>query len=251
MRKFGLIGYPLGHSFSKKYFTQKFISENITGCSYENYPLESLSKFTDLTESETELCGLNVTIPYKSEIIRFLNYIDKEAEEIGAVNVIKINREAAEIKLSGYNSDVTGIETSLRPYLKRNVRDALVLGTGGSSRAVCYVLRKLGVRVTLVSRREQAGAVQYSALDRSVIKGIQLIVNTTPLGMYPDTGTMPEIDYKALNSGHILFDLVYNPEMTTFLQRGKEQGCSIISGIKMLHSQAERAWEIWNDAALK
>jgi shikimate dehydrogenase len=251
MRKYGLIGYPLGHSFSKKYFSLKFISEKINDCSYENYPLDSLDKFFNLVESERELSGLNVTIPYKSEIIRFLNYTDSEACEIGAVNVIKISRSFGEIKLSGYNSDVTGIEVSLRPYLNKKVTDALVLGTGGSSRAVCYVLKKLGVNVTLVSRSEKAGTIPYSAIDKSIIESIQLIVNTTPLGMYPNTNSLPEIDYKALSSDHILFDLVYNPEMTSFLLRGKEQGCSVIGGIKMLHAQAEKAWEIWNDDNLK
>jgi len=250
MRKYGLIGYPLGHSFSQKYFTQKFISENISDCSYENYPIDSLKGFRKLIESEKELSGLNVTIPYKSEIIRFLNYTDSEAEKIGAVNVIKINRSGEEIELSGHNSDVTGIEGSLQPYLNK-ITDALVLGTGGSSKAVCYVLKKLGIKVTLVSRDKKKGTVQYAELDKATIGTTQLIVNTTPLGMYPNTGTMPEIDYEALNSGHILFDLVYNPEMTSFLQKGKEQGCSVISGIKMLHLQAEKAWEIWNDARLK
>jgi shikimate dehydrogenase len=250
MRKYGLIGYPLGHSFSKKYFTEKFISENIGDCSYENYPIPDLNGFTELIASDKELCGLNVTIPYKSEIIRFLDNIDAEAEEIGAVNVIKIHRLGGFIKLSGYNSDVTGIEASLTPWINNKTTAAMVLGTGGSSRAVCFVLKKLGMKVILVSRSEGNGTIRYCDIDKTTIDNIQLIVNTTPLGMYPNTGEMPEIDYTALNRGHILFDLVYNPEMTNFLKKGKEKGCTVISGLKMLHSQAERAWAIWNDDSL-
>jgi shikimate dehydrogenase len=246
MRKFGLIGYPLGHSFSKKYFTEKFLNENITDCSYENFPLINLDEFPELIASDYELCGLNITIPYKSEIIRFLDFIKPEAKEIGAVNVIKINRSAGKIKLSGYNSDVTGIRDTLFPFINSTVSNALVLGTGGSSRAVCHVLNKFGLKVSLVSRDKRTDVLNYSDIDSRIIDRIQLIVNTTPLGMFPDVESKPEIDYKSLTRKHILFDLVYNPELTSFLKEGKLKGCQIISGIKMLHSQAEKAWEIWN-----
>ena len=250
MRKFGLIGYPLGHSFSKKYFTEKFVVQHINDCSYENYPIKSLSEFAKLISSDTELYGLNVTIPYKSEIITFLDSIDPEAEEIGAVNVIKIKRKSGHTKLQGYNSDVTGIRDTLFPYINEKVRNALVLGTGGSSRAVCHVLKNFGLKIDLVSRKRKPGTLIYSDIDAALIDRTQLIVNTTPLGMFPDIESKPDIDYKCLSSKHILFDLVYNPELTSFLRLGAENGCRTLSGIKMLHSQAERSWEIWNDDLL-
>ena len=247
MRKFGLIGYPLGHSFSKKYFTEKFISEHISDTSYENYPLKNIEQVTELLASDGELCGLNITIPYKSAIIRFLDIITPEAEEIGSVNVMKIRRSGGQIKLSGYNSDVTGIWDTLCPFINENTRKALVLGTGGSSRAVCYVLKKFGLHVDQVSRKKTPGVLVYSDIDSDLIERTQLIVNTTPLGMFPDMEGKPDIAYVSLNRSHILFDLVYNPELTSFLKMGAEKGSTIISGIRMLHSQAEKSWEIWND----
>jgi shikimate dehydrogenase len=250
MRKFGLIGYPLGHSFSKKYFTEKFFTEHISDCSYENYPLKNLNEFRELVASNNELCGLNITIPYKSEIIGFLDVIEPEAEEIGAVNVMKIRRPDGQLKLYGYNSDVTGIRDTLLPFIRDNVRNAMVLGTGGSSRAVCHVLKKFGLKVDLVSRERKPGVLIYSDIDSEIIDSTQLIINTTPLGMFPNTESKPDINYRRLNRKHILFDLVYNPELTSFLRMGAEQGCSIISGIRMLHSQAEKAWEIWNNDGL-
>ena len=247
MRKFGLIGYPLGHSFSKKYFTEKFQTEYISDCSYENYPLKSLDGFRKFIAEDCELCGLNVTIPYKSEILGLLDITEHEAKEIGAVNVIKIKRTGSHITLIGFNSDVTGIRDTLIPFITENVRNALVLGTGGSSKAVSHVLNKFGLKVDLVSRNRKPGVLSYSDIDSEKIKRTQLIVNTTPLGMFPNVDNRPDIDYKKLNSSHILFDLVYNPELTSFLRLGAEQGCRILSGIKMLHSQAEKAWQIWND----
>jgi shikimate dehydrogenase len=250
MRKFGLIGYPLGHSFSKKYFTEKFLAEQITDCSYDNYPLENLDGFKELISREVELCGLNVTIPYKSEIIKFLDVIDSEAEEIGAVNVLKIKRSGKQFRLHGFNSDITGIRDSLVQFVGENTPEALVLGTGGSSRAVCYVLKKLGIKVYLVSRDRKPGTILYSDISSAIIRRSRLIINTTPLGMYPDIGSKPEIDYTRLTDKHILFDLVYNPEFTEFLRTGKEHGCLVISGLKMLYSQAHKAWEIWNNEDL-
>jgi shikimate dehydrogenase len=250
MRKYGLIGYPLGHSFSKKYFTDKFLSEHIHDCSYENYPLKRLNAFREWVSEENALCGLNVTIPYKSEIIRLLDITEKEAEEIGAVNVIKIERNGCLVKLIGFNSDVTGIRDTLMPFISENVRNALVLGTGGSSKAVCYVLKKLGLKVDIVSRNRKPGVITYSDIDPAKIDQTQLIINTTPLGMFPNIESLPDLNYKLLNSNHILFDLVYNPELTSFLKMGVEQGCKILSGIKMLHSQAEKTWEIWNNDSL-
>jgi len=247
MRKFGLIGYPLGHSFSQAYFTRKFETESIADCRYENFPIADIGMLPDLIASEHELCGLNVTIPYKSEVFRFLDEIDPEAAEIGAVNVIRISRRGAGSALKGFNSDVTGIRDSLSPYINNSVSDAIVLGTGGSSRAVSHVLKKFGLNVTLVSRIRKPGTIAYEDLDPVILKRASVIVNTTPLGMFPATEHRPEIDYSQLTEKHILFDLVYNPEMTFFLRSGMERGCTVITGLKMLYSQAEKSWKIWND----
>lgn len=247
MRKFGLIGYPLGHSFSKKYFAEKFHREHITNCEYDIYPLTSIDLLSDLIASQPHLIGLNVTIPYKSAVIKLLGSISPEAKEIGAVNVIKIRRNNKDISLSGYNSDVTGISASLQPFINSNVSGAIVLGTGGSSKAVCYVLKKMGLKVTLVSRTKKDGNITYKDLTSGMFASNQLIVNTTPLGMFPDIDSKPDINYRLLTPDHILFDLVYNPEDTSFLKMGAEHGCRTISGLKMLYSQAERSWEIWND----
>lgn len=250
MRKFGLIGYPLGHSFSKKYFNEKFLRDHITDCSYDNYPLEDIDQLTNLISGDPDLCGLNVTIPYKTEIFKFLDSVDPEALDIGAVNVLKIKRPDGKTKVSGYNSDIAGIRDSLFPYIKDNLRNAIVMGTGGSSRAVCYVLRKSGISIIQVSREKKPGVCLYSDVTDELINNAELIINTTPLGMFPKIEDKPDIDYSKLSRKHILFDLVYNPEITSFLKTGLEKGCTIIKGLKMLHSQAERSWEIWNDNSL-
>lgn len=250
MRKYGLIGYPLGHSFSKTYFTEKFLREHISGCSYENFPIADLKLLPKLISDEPDLQGLNVTIPYKSEIFSFIDSLDPEAREIGAVNVLKIRRSEGVIHLSGFNSDVTGISDSLKPYLSNNLKNAIVLGTGGSSRAVCFVLKKFGLNIIRVSRNKREGILDYSEINAVIIRDTGLIVNTTPLGMFPYTGARPEINYSLLTSDHILFDLVYNPEITLFLKSGIERGCTVITGLKMLHSQAELSWKIWNDENL-
>jgi shikimate dehydrogenase len=247
MRKFGLIGYPLGHSFSKKYFTDKFKREGITDCLYENYPLTEINQITELIENDPELCGFNVTIPYKSEIIRFLAAIDNEASEIGAVNVVKVNRLEKRPVLHGFNSDITGIRVSLQPFIDGKRCSAIILGTGGSSKSVAYVLRKWGLNTTLVSRNPKPGIISYDELNSGPLADAHIIVNTTPLGMFPDVDSCPEISYDLLNPNQILFDLVYNPEVTRFLKMGAKRGCKTIGGIKMLHAQAERAWEIWNE----
>jgi shikimate dehydrogenase len=246
MRKFGLIGFPLGHSFSRQYFSQKFRDEKITDCIYENYPLEKIDQLPLLVRTEPLLEGLNVTIPYKSAVIPFLDSVSPEAADIGAVNVISIRRNRDDIVLKGFNSDVTGFTESLIPRLKVQKGNALVLGTGGSSKAVTYALQKLGMNITLVSREPKPGTVTYSQVDARLLSDTDLIVNTTPLGMFPKTDAKPNLDYSLLTERHILFDLVYNPEITEFLKEGKERGCTIVSGIKMLQIQAEKAWEIGN-----
>ena len=250
MRKFGLIGYPLGHSFSKKYFAEKFSRENIVECSYENYQMESLNCFREMVTGDDELCGLNVTIPYKTEILRYIDVSEPSMMTIGAANVLKFRRQTGKVQIYGFNSDVTGIRESVRLYFRDNAGNALILGTGGSSRAVVYTLKNMGFSVTLVSRTQREGVITYRDLDSSILEKTDLIVNTTPLGMYPGIHSKPDINYSLLNDRHILFDLVYNPEMTEFLSKGKEQGCRIITGLKMLYIQAERSWEIWNDPNL-
>lgn len=247
MRRFGLVGYPLGHSFSKKYFTEKFLKENLSDCVYENYPLESIDQLPSLVSSENP-DGLNVTIPYKSEVIRFLDRIDDEAALIGAVNVIKVIKTGSRTFLHGYNSDVTGIHLTLEPFAGMQPRHAIVLGSGGSSRAVCHVLEKLGFSFSVVSRKSRPGYITYDQLDYNIFRETGLIINTTPLGMYPDIDSKPPINYDYLDSWHVLFDLVYNPEYTSFLREGRKRGCTVLTGLAMLYSQAEKSWEIWTNS---
>lgn len=247
MRKYGLIGYPLGHSFSEKYFREKFIAENISDCSYHNYPINDISKFPILLKEHPDLCGLNITIPYKTLIMNYIDISDRTVSEIGAVNVLKIKRDGSKTEIFGFNSDVTGIAGSVLPCKDPGMTDALILGTGGSSKAVAWTLKNMGINVTFVSRQKKPGLLTYSDIDARITDAVQLIVNTTPLGMFPDTGSKPALDYDFLDERHTLFDLVYNPEMTAFLKTGQERGCRIITGLKMLYLQAEKSWEIWNN----
>jgi shikimate dehydrogenase len=248
MRKFGLIGYPLVHSFSKMYFTNKFMTGSITGCTYDNYEIEKLDSIIDIIRKDHELVGLNVTIPYKSEIIKYLDKIDEEALEIGAVNVLKISDKKNKRFIKGFNSDVYGFKESLLPYIvSKTIKSALVLGTGGSSKAVAFVLQNLGIKVTYLSRISTENTVSYSDLNDDILADNKLIVNTTPLGMYPNVSARPGLNYDCLSTEHILYDLVYNPAITSFLKKGQERGCTIVGGMRMLELQAERSWEIWND----
>ena len=245
MRRFGLIGFPLGHSFSKKYFTEKFLLEGIDA-RYDLYELKSLDEFTELKVSEN-LCGLNVTIPYKQQIIPFLDEMDETAAEIGAVNVIKFIRDGNDLKLKGYNSDAIGFLQSIRPYLKPHHNKALILGTGGASLAFDYTLRKLGIETTFVSRTPRDGQLSYSDLSETVLKEYPIILNASPVGTFPDVERCPDIPYQYLTSRHLLFDAVYNPAETLFLQKGKAQGATVLNGEGMLTGQAEAAWKIWNE----
>lgn len=248
MRKFGLIGFPLGHSFSKQYFANKFINEAIPDCSYENYELENLSLLKDLISKERDLYGLNVTIPYKSEVFKYLDYSDNEAAEIGAVNVLKISDKAGRRIMKGFNTDIFGFKESLSPHLhERVINSAIILGTGGSSKAVTYVLKKLGINIIHVSRRPEGDSILYNELTDEMLIENPLIINTTPLGMFPGIIDKPDLNYNCLTTRHILFDLVYNPAITAFLKNGEERGCQIIGGLNMFHLQAEKSWEIWND----
>ncbi len=247
MRKYGLIGFPLEHSFSAAYFHNKFKLESITDAIYKNYPLENIEELTSLINNEIELCGLNVTIPYKKKVFKFLDSIDQQAKNAGSVNVIKIIRFDRKTILKGYNSDIYGFRQSLLPYLDNNVKQALILGTGGSSGAVAYVLDSLNINKIFVSRTPGDNRITYRDITDALIKNTRLIVNTTPIGMYPETDAKPEIPYDLLTKSHILYDLIYNPEKTLFLKEGEKRGCMIINGLSMLKLQAEKSWEIWND----
>ncbi|UCG28187.1 MAG: shikimate dehydrogenase [Bacteroidales bacterium] len=247
MRIFGLIGYPLTHSFSKNYFENKFRKESIDNAVYENFPLESIELLPGLLNHNPSLKGLNVTIPYKESVLGYLDHLDNTASKIGAVNTIKVQRDNNNILLSGYNTDEYGFRKSLRPYLKTGHRKALILGTGGAAKAVKYVLEEMGIPYVSVSRKTGNSCyLHYSSLDREIVQAHQLIINTTPLGMYPDVEGCPDIPYKDLTPKHLLFDLVYNPETTQFMQKGQEAGAVTLNGKRMLEYQAEKAWEIWN-----
>ena len=242
MKKYGLIGYPLSHSFSKKYFTDKFILESIKDVVYDIYPLENINELPDLLTSEPSLCGLNVTIPYKEQVISFLDEMSPVVKKIGACNCIKIEHG----KLIGHNTDVLGFERSLLKKLKPTHSAALVLGTGGASKAVQYVLDKQGISFLQVSRSKSPNTISYGELDKEIISNHLLIINTTPLGMYPNTESAPPIPYEWIGDSHYLFDLVYNPVKTMFLKKGEQQGAEIENGSDMLVDQAEGSWAIWN-----
>jgi shikimate dehydrogenase len=244
MRKFGLIGYPLGHSFSKKYFSIKFENENIDA-RYDLYELDKIEKFENLKQFP-DLCGLNVTIPYKEKIIGFLDELDDTAQKIGAVNVIKFIRTGSKLTLRGYNSDVIGFEKSLTLLLEPQHSKALILGTGGASKAVKYVLDQLGIFSVYVSRNPSENMLSYQQIDKNIISDFKLIINASPVGTFPNVHQCPDITYQFLDSSHVLYDLVYNPAETLFMKKGKERGATVCNGEAMLIGQAEAAWEIWN-----
>lgn len=245
MKEFGLIGFPLTHSFSKKYFSAKFEIEQIEAV-YELYELAQIEEFTALI-NRIELSGLNVTIPYKEQIIPYLDSLDETAEKIGAVNVIKFIRASNQLILKGYNSDASGFEQSLKPYLKPHHQKALILGTGGASKAIHYVLEKLGIEVTFVSRTPQSGQLTYSDLNQAIMQEHLVVINASPVGTFPHTNECPAIPYDFIAVKHLLFDVVYNPAETLFLKKAKEQGAATLNGEEMLQGQARAAWKIWND----
>jgi shikimate dehydrogenase len=247
MRKYGLIGFPLGHSFSKRYFAKKFADENISDCCYDNYPIEQIEFIVSLISLNPELMGLNVTIPYKQQVFNYLDEIDDEASIIGSVNTIKIDRSANKTYLKGFNTDAYGFAEPLRKVLQDHHKKAIILGTGGSSKSVAYVLRKMNIDFKYVSRNPKTiNSLSYDQLTPEVLQDYTIIVNTSPLGMYPNIESCPEIPYDALTSKHILYDLVYNPEKTLFLKMGEQRKTTIINGLSMLYLQAEKSWEIWN-----
>jgi shikimate dehydrogenase len=243
-RLFGLVGYPLVHSFSKGYFNQRFVELNEPNCRYENFSIADISLFTALVRGNASLSGLNVTIPYKESVIPLLHELDDAAREIGAVNCIRVRNGI----LKGFNTDVYGFEMSIKPFLENHYERALILGTGGASKAVAYVLRKWGIPLHFVSRTPSGEQeLSYDVLKADVMHHFPLIINTTPLGTYPDIDACPVLPYEGLSAKHFLYDLVYNPEETTFLRLGRLAGAKTMNGHAMLVQQAEKSWQIWNE----
>ena len=245
MDKYGLIGYPLGHSFSVGYFNEKFSNEHINA-KYINFEIPSIEDFAEVIESNPELRGLNVTIPYKEQVIPYLDSLSPEANAIGAVNVIRITRKGDKTHLKGFNSDVIGFTRSIEPLLERHHKKALIIGTGGASKAVDYGLRSLGIETKFVSRTKRPGFFTYEEITPEIIKDYNIIVNCTPLGMYPNTDVCPTLPYEAMDSHNLLYDLLYNPDETLFMQKGKEHGAITKNGLEMLLLQAFASWEFWN-----
>ena len=245
MKKYGLLGYPLGHSFSRNYFNQKFEAERIDA-EYLNFEIPEIKEIKNVIKENPELNGLNVTIPYKEQVIPYLDDLDEDARLIGAVNVIKFSKGLfGKVKLKGYNSDIIGFKQSIEPLLKEHHRKALILGTGGASKAVFQGLKQLGVASTFVSRKAKEYCITYEEITPKVMEQYTVIVNTTPLGMYPNVNAYPDIPYDLLTSDHLLYDLLYNPDETLFMRKGKEKGAVVKNGLEMLLLQAFAAWEIW------
>jgi len=260
MKQYGLIGYPLSHSFSKKYFADKFEKEHISDSGYHLFPIEHISELRGLLKKHPDLLGLNVTIPYKQSVLKYLDWIEDDAKKIGAVNCIRIHAESPvdacfdgevgivghDFRLEGFNTDMYGFEHSLKPLLKDRYDRALVLGDGGAAQAVKCVLENLGITFTVVTRKPLEGGILFKDLTQKNIKDNLIIINTTPLGMAPHVDEYPPIPYEAITDDHLLYDLVYNPEKTIFLQKGEEKGATIKNGLEMLILQAEKSWEIWS-----
>ena len=244
MKQFGLIGLPLTHSFSKKFFTEKFENEQIDA-RYDLFELKHIADFSLLIE-EHYLSGLNVTIPYKEKVMEFMDELDDTASEIGAVNVIKFIHNKDRLILRGYNSDAIGFENSLKPFLKPHHRKALILGTGGASKAIDYVLRKNGIQTTFVSRTAKPDMFTYKQLTEDILTQNAVIINASPVGTFPHSEECPDIPYQFLTDKHLLFDVVYNPAETIFLKKGREHGAICLNGEQMLVGQAVAAWKIWN-----
>tara|TARA_R110000868_G_scaffold91812_4_gene254455 strand:+ start:40770 stop:41510 length:741 start_codon:yes stop_codon:yes gene_type:complete len=243
MNKLGLLGKNISYSFSRTYFKNKFEDEQITDVSYENFDIENINLFPELIKQSKDLKGLNVTIPYKEAVVPFLDKLSKKAKEIGAVNTIRITKNN---KLIGYNTDCYGFKKSLKPFLKAHHKNALILGTGGASKAIAYSLKKLNIKYHYVSRNTKNDVdYTYNTVTKDVIKQHQIIINCTPLGTFPNVDSCPDIPYEAITKEHILYDLIYNPEETKFLKLGSRKQATTINGLKMLKFQAEKAWSIW------
>lgn len=246
MDKYGLIGYPLGHSFSKSYFNEKFENEKIDA-EYINFEIPTLDSLPEILASNPELKGLNVTIPYKEKVISYLDSISPEARAIGAVNVIRVDHKGNNTFLKGFNSDVIGFTKSIEPLLERFHKKALILGTGGASKAINFGLKSLGLETVFVSRFERPGTIQYSQITPDIIQEYNVIVNCTPCGMYPHIGECPQLPYDAITSKNLLYDLLYNPDETLFMKKGALHGATVKNGLEMLLLQAFASWEFWHN----
>ena len=247
MTTYGLIGYPLGHSFSRKFFTEKFEQEGIDA-QYLNFEIPSIEEFPNIIQNNPELRGLNVTIPYKQQVMQYLDEISEEAKAIGAVNVVRCQRSTVNCQphLTGYNSDVIGFVESIKPLLKPHHKKALILGTGGASKAIRYGLeKKLGMETLYVSRTAREGMITYEDVNEAVLKEYEVIVNCSPVGMYPHVDECPALPYEAMNENNLLYDLVYNPLETLFMKKGAAQEATVKNGLEMLHLQAIASWEFW------
>jgi len=246
MDLYGIIGNPLTHSFSPKFFNEKFARENIDA-RYLKFEITDISQFPEIIRSHPELRGMNVTLPYKQQVMQYLHDFDPQAKDIGAINVIKITHTEKGVQLKGYNSDIIGFQNSISPLIRKEIqKKALVLGTGGASKAVEKGLQNLGLAVTFVSRTKKEGQLTYDELDEGVLSDYKVIVNTSPVGTFPDVDNAPAIPYHLLTHDHLLYDLVYNPAETKYLALGKENGASVKNGYEMLELQAVASWEIWN-----
>lgn len=245
MDKYGLIGFPLGHSFSKSFFNEKFQNEGIDA-EYINFEIKGIDELPEVLATNPELRGLNVTIPYKEKVLSFLDYISVEARAIGAVNVIRVDHKGDDVVLKGYNSDVIGFTKSIEPLLETFHRKALILGTGGASKAINYGLKSLGLETVLVSRFERPGTIQYKDITPDVVKEYNVIVNCTPSGMFPHYDECPDLPYEALDNHNLLYDLIYNPDETLFMKKGGERGAQTKNGLEMLLLQAFASWDFWN-----
>lgn len=246
MDKYGLIGYPLEHSFSRNYFNEKFRNERIDA-EYDNFEIPSIENFKEVLETTPNLRGLNVTIPYKEEVIRYLDELSAEARAIGAVNVIRVTHKGSKTVLKGFNSDVIGFTRSIESMLEPLHRKALILGTGGAAKAVDYGLKSLGLGTLFVSRTARLGVITYNDVTPDLIRSHKVIVNCTPLGMYPHVDSCPPLPYEAMDSHTLLYDLLYNPDETLFMQKGRQQGAITKNGLEMLLLQAFASWEMWQE----
>lgn len=242
---YGLLGYPLGHSFSRNYFNNKFEAEDIDA-EYINFEIPDINMLMEVISEYYNLNGLNVTIPYKEQVIPFLDELDEDAANIGAVNVIKIIHKNNDLILKGYNSDVVGFCDSISPLIKPHIKKALILGTGGAAKAVCYGLKKLGIESQFVSRKKTENTITYPEINKDIIDEHHIIVNTTPLGMYPNVDDCPDIPYELLTEKHLCYDLLYNPDETLFMKNAKGYGATVKNGLEMLLLQAFVSYEIWN-----
>jgi shikimate dehydrogenase len=264
MKKYGLIGFPLTHSFSKKYFTEKFEKLHIKDAQYDLYPIEHIKDLQDMLDLHPDMCGLNVTIPHKVSVIKYLDWIEHDAKNAGAVNCIRVVAESPvlasflgevgvkghDFRLEGFNTDIYGFEMSLKPLLREDMEGALILGDGGAAKAVKCVLDNLGINITTVTRKPHPGNILFKDLKPHHFEKNKLIINTTPLGTAPNFNECPDIPYEYITKEHLLYDLIYNPEKTTFLKKGEEQGARIKNGYEMLTLQAEKSWEIWNSQTM-